>query len=105
MFEHAAYTAGSISLDAGDVLVLFSDGVTEAENAAGVAFEDEGLQRVINEHWWKDLQTLGTSVLRSVEAHAADTKIADDLTVLAVRRPIPLPEGLVVPATPAAQQA
>jgi sigma-B regulation protein RsbU (phosphoserine phosphatase) len=105
MFEHATYTAGSISLDAGDVLVLFSDGVTEAENAAGVAFEDEGLQRVINEHWWKDLQTLGTSVLRSVEAHAVDTKIADDLTVLAVRRPIPLPEGLVVPATPAAQQA
>ena len=105
MFEHATYTAGSISLGAGDVLVLFSDGVTEAENTAGVAFEDEGLQRIINEHWWKDLQTLGTSVLRGVEAHAADTKIADDLTVLALRRPIPLPEGLVAPAPPAAQQA
>ena len=70
----------------------------------GVAFEDEGLQRIINEQWWKDLQTLGTSVLGAVEAHASDTKIADDLTVLALRRPIPLPEGLV-PAVPAAQQA
>jgi serine phosphatase RsbU (regulator of sigma subunit) len=104
MFEQATYTAGSISLGAGDVLVLFSDGVTEAENGTGIAFEDEGLQRIINEQWWKDLQTLGTSVLRAVEAHASDTKIADDLTVLALRRPIPLPAGLV-PAVPAAPQA
>ena len=98
MFEHATYTAGELTLEAGDVLVLYSDGITEAENRAGVAFEEEGLQRVVNEHWWKDLQTLGTSVLRSVEAHAADTRIADDLTVLALRRPMPLPEGVGVPA-------
>lgn len=104
MFEQATYSAGSISLGAGDVLVLFSDGVTEAENTAGIAFDDEGLQRVINEQWWKDLQTLGASVLRAVEAHASETKIADDLTVLALRRPILLPEGLV-PAIPAAPQA
>jgi hypothetical protein len=98
MFEHATYSAGELTLEAGDVLVLFSDGVTEAENTFGVAFEDEGLQRIINEHWWKDLQTLGTSVLKGVEAHAKDTKIADDLTVLALRRPMPLPEGAGVPA-------
>lgn len=91
MFEQATYTAGAISLEAGDVLVLFSDGITEAENAAGVAFDDAGLEQIVNQHWWKDLQTLGTSVLKAVEAHATDTKIADDLTVLAVRRPIPLP--------------
>ena len=98
MFEHATYTAGELTLEAGDVLVLFSDGVTEAENAGGVAYDDEGLQRVIDEHWWKDLQTLGTSVLRGVETHARDTRIADDLTVLALRRPMPLPEGIGVPA-------
>lgn len=98
MFEHATYRAGELTLEAGDVLVLFSDGVTEAENNSGVAFEDEGLQRVIDEHWWKDLQTLGSSVLRGVETHATDTKIADDLTVLALRRPMPLPEGAGVPA-------
>ena len=91
MFDLATYTAGTLVLDAGDVLVLFSDGITEAENRAGVAFEDSGLERVIAEGWWKDLHTLGTSVLRAVEIHVADAKIGDDLTVLAVRRPIPLP--------------
>jgi phosphoserine phosphatase RsbU/P len=98
MFDLAAYTAGTVTLEAGDVLVLFSDGVTEAENRAGVAFEDAGLERVIAEHWWKDLHTLGTSVLSAVELHAYDTRIADDLTVLALRRPMPLPVTAAVPA-------
>jgi sigma-B regulation protein RsbU (phosphoserine phosphatase) len=91
MFDQATYRSGSLTLDAGDVLVLFSDGITEAENLSGVAFDDAGLQLVIAQHWWQDLNTLGTSVLRAVEAHAAGAKIADDLTVLAVRRPVPLP--------------
>ena len=55
------------------------------------AFDDAGLQLVIGQHWWQDLNTLGTSVLRAVEAHASGGKIVDDLTVLAVRRPVPLP--------------
>ena len=46
---------------------------------------------LIGQHWWQDLNTLGTSVLRAVEAHASGGKIVDDLTVLAVRRPVPLP--------------
>jgi sigma-B regulation protein RsbU (phosphoserine phosphatase) len=96
MFEHATYAAGHLSLLAGDVLVLFSDGVTEAENASGVPFGDAGLEQIVGEHWWKDLRTLGTSVLKAVEAHAHGTKIADDLTVLALRRPMPLPPGVAV---------
>ena len=64
MFEQATYTAGSLTLGAGDVLVLFSDGITEAENPSGVAFDDAGLRAGVGEHWWKDLQTLGTSVLQ-----------------------------------------
>jgi len=91
MFDQSVYTTGRLTLDPGDVLVLYSDGVTEAENMSGVAFDEGGLQIVIGQHWWQDLNTLGTSVLRAVEAHAAGAKIADDLTVLAVRRPVPLP--------------
>lgn len=91
MFEHATYTAGSLVLQPGDVMLLFSDGVTEAEDPAGQPFDDAGLERAINRHWWEDMKTLGTSVLGAVETHAADTRMADDLTVLDVRRPMPLP--------------
>ena len=91
MFELSTYTAGDTSLGAGDVLVLYSDGITEAENKQGVFFDESGLEDVINRHWWEDAATLGKAIVTSVEAHATDTRLADDLTVLAIRRPMPLP--------------
>jgi phosphoserine phosphatase RsbU/P len=91
MFELSAYTAGDTWLAPGDVLVLYSDGITEAENKQGVFFDESGLEEVINRHWWEDAATLGKAIVTSVEGHATDTRLADDLTVLAIRRPMPIP--------------
>jgi serine phosphatase RsbU (regulator of sigma subunit) len=94
MFELATYRTGHTVLGAGEVLVLYSDGITEAENTAGAYFDESGLQGVIDRHWWQDAATLGKGIVSGVEAHAADTRLNDDLTVLAVRRPIPVPAVL-----------
>jgi sigma-B regulation protein RsbU (phosphoserine phosphatase) len=91
MFDLATYTAGRTVLGTGDVLIFYSDGITEAEDTSGVPFDESGLITIIGQHWWKDAGGLGRAIVSSVEAHAADTRLADDLTVLAVRRPIPLP--------------
>jgi phosphoserine phosphatase RsbU/P len=91
MFELSTYRTGQTSLGAGDVLVLYSDGITEAENTAGVYFDEAGLQAVIDRHWWEDAAALGKRIVAGVETHAAETRLNDDLTVLAVRRPIPVP--------------
>jgi sigma-B regulation protein RsbU (phosphoserine phosphatase) len=91
MFELATYTAGRSRLDPGDVLVFYSDGITEAESKAGVPFDEAGLQHAIERHWWEDAATLGKAIVRAVEDHAVDTRLADDLTVLAIRRPLPIP--------------
>jgi phosphoserine phosphatase RsbU/P len=91
MFELSVYTAGDTWLAPGDVLVLYSDGITEAENTEGVFFDESGLEHVINRHWWEDAATLGKAIVTSVEGHATDTRLADDLTVLAIRRPLPIP--------------
>jgi sigma-B regulation protein RsbU (phosphoserine phosphatase) len=91
MFELAAYPAGHATLAAGDVLVFYSDGITEAEDTRGVPFDESGLRAVIGQHWWKDAAGLGQGIVRAVEDYARGTRLADDLTVLAIRRPIPLP--------------
>jgi phosphoserine phosphatase RsbU/P len=91
MFELSTYTTGETSLEAGDILVLFSDGITEAENKQGVFFDEAGLGEVIDRHWWEDAATLGRAIVASVDAHATDTRLNDDLTVLAIRRPMPIP--------------
>ena len=94
MFELATYTAGRTSLAPGDVLVFYSDGITEAEDARGAPFDESGLQSVIAEHWWEDAAALGQAIVSAVDAHILETRLADDLTVLAARRPVPLPTPL-----------
>ena len=91
MFELAAYATGRATMGIGDVLVFYSDGITEAEDARNVPFDEIGLQTVINAHWWEDAAGLGRAIVTAIEAHTENTRLADDLTVLAVRRPLPLP--------------
>lgn len=91
MFEGSTYRTGQVVLAQGDVVVLYSDGITEAEDRDGVPFDEAGLERVMNRQWWEAASTLGRAVVKAVEEHAVETRLADDLTVLAVRRPIPVP--------------
>ena len=91
MFEHAAYTAGCTRLVPDDVLVMYSDGITEAENAFGVAFDEHGLQAVVDRLDWGSAKELGWSIFASVERYTEERRLLDDLTALVVRRLPPLP--------------
>ena len=86
MFEHSTYEAQETVIEPGDTLVLYSDGVTEAENHKGQAFEESGLERVVTSFAQASPPDLARAILRVVEAHAQETYLADDLTVLVARR-------------------
>jgi sigma-B regulation protein RsbU (phosphoserine phosphatase) len=86
MFEGASYETQKIILSPGDVLVLFSDGITEAENASGVAFDDAGLEAVVRSWPGNDPQELGATILTAVRQHAGDVRLADDLTAMVLTR-------------------
>ena len=86
MFDHAAYEASHVTIEPGDVLVLYTDGITEAENRAGLAFEDAGLQAVIARTSERDPHEIGAAILAAVEAYADDMRLADDLTALVLKR-------------------
>jgi serine phosphatase RsbU (regulator of sigma subunit) len=86
MFDHATYATEQVTIDPGDTLVLFTDGITEAEDARGRAFDDAGLAGVIEVHAGEDPAQIAASVLRQVEAHVGDVRLADDLTVLVLKR-------------------
>jgi serine phosphatase RsbU (regulator of sigma subunit) len=86
MFEEATYDTRRVVIEPGDVLVLFSDGITEAENAAGRAFDEGGLEQVLAAHAGEDPAAIGTAILSSVEAWAADARLGDDLTAMVLKR-------------------
>jgi sigma-B regulation protein RsbU (phosphoserine phosphatase) len=91
MFESACYDAGRIDLGYGDVLVLYSDGITEAEDPFGTPFDEAGLEKVISGGRWASAKELGWEAFAAVEHHAQERRLLDDLTVLVARRLHPLP--------------
>jgi serine phosphatase RsbU (regulator of sigma subunit) len=99
MFDHATFDAGRTLLDIGDVLVLYSDGVTEAEDGDGTPFDEAGLQGVIEYGGWASAKELGWRTFEAVERHTEQRRLLDDLTVLVARRLPPVP---IVPVAEAA---
>jgi sigma-B regulation protein RsbU (phosphoserine phosphatase) len=86
MFEHATYTTSQVTIEPGALVVLFSDGITEAESPAGRPFDETGLEAVVATSAGNDPQELGRAILQTVEAHAGGARLADDLTALVLKR-------------------
>ena len=68
----------------GSTLLLYSDGLIEAANAAGTALGPEGLRRIVQANAGRPAQELVTAVLEGLVAHLGGTPLTDDLTVLVV---------------------
>lgn len=74
-----------VSLEAGDGIVLYTDGITEAENPQGELYGLERLCAVIGRHWPQAPQQIQDAVLDDVVRHCDDEKIHDDLTILVLK--------------------
>jgi phosphoserine phosphatase RsbU/P len=83
------YSSMEIILAPGDTLLCYTDGVTEAEDAAGTQFSAERCLEMLRLGMASSLPALLDSVHDEVVAHCASTLLADDCTMLAVRRPLP----------------
>jgi serine phosphatase RsbU (regulator of sigma subunit) len=85
-FDPTEYGEGSACLAPGDVLVVFSDGVTETWSAEGDEFGEARLAEVLVRHRHLGAQELQAALLRELEAFARGTKATDDRTLIVIRR-------------------
>jgi len=85
-FENAAYEEETITLEPGDTLVLYSDGVSDAENAGGEQFGEDRLRAILKDGAAKlTPEQVLDRVLRATQDFAGNHPPADDITVLVVR--------------------
>ena len=85
LFDFSPYETGDTPVSAGDLLVVFSDGLTEAVNAAGDEFEDDRLAAVLNTVRGRSAQEALDAVLSAVTDFAGTEPPRDDMTVMVIR--------------------
>ena len=68
LFEHASFDEETLQLQPGDVIIAFSDGVSEALNDAGEEFTDERLLASVDAHRHQSPQELLDGLLADVRA-------------------------------------
>jgi phosphoserine phosphatase RsbU/P len=85
LFSGATYSDEHTRLDPGDVLVVYSDGVTEALNPASEEYGDARLADVTSAHLSAPLDQFLQTIITSVQTFANGASQSDDVTVLVLR--------------------
>ncbi|MBI3263295.1 MAG: SpoIIE family protein phosphatase [Acidobacteria bacterium] len=74
-----------LSLQTGDVLVLYTDGLSEAMNADADCFGDGRLSALVDEHGHLPFDELRERILRDITAFVGDAPQHDDMTMILIR--------------------
>jgi len=85
MKTFAQYESPTISLEKDDLIVLFTDGITEAMNVAGQEYSDEKLEELVIKYSDLNASEVCEIIKNSVQEHAAGTIQSDDITLLIVK--------------------
>jgi sigma-B regulation protein RsbU (phosphoserine phosphatase) len=91
LLPHAVYQVGTAQLDPGDMLLAFTDGITEARSPQGAFFSQPALVQLVEAHYRLGMsaESMLTVIEAAVKAHLAGARITDDLTLLAAQRLAP----------------
>jgi sigma-B regulation protein RsbU (phosphoserine phosphatase) len=81
----AVYRQGTTALSPGDLLVVFTDGVTEAVDEAGEEFGEARLERLLRQNGRESCGTLCERILSAVRAFEAGAPQQDDITLVTAR--------------------
>jgi sigma-B regulation protein RsbU (phosphoserine phosphatase) len=82
--EFVAHT--SVQLYSGDVVVLYTDGITEAENMDKLLYGLDKLIEVIEINWQRSAAEIRDAVIKDVRSHIGEQKVFDDLTLLVLKQ-------------------
>ncbi len=87
LFSGVEYPVSTLTLAANETLVLYSDGVTEAQDPSGNLFGEDSLVQSLRCHCdGRELESTCGRVIGDVAVFRSGARLSDDLTLLVVRR-------------------
>jgi serine phosphatase RsbU (regulator of sigma subunit) len=85
MDDESPYNQFTVTLGAGDLVIFYTDGLTEAFNPDGAMLGEEGLMRLARELDADEPERMPSSLLAGIERHRAGRPADDDVSLLALR--------------------
>jgi sigma-B regulation protein RsbU (phosphoserine phosphatase) len=82
VIEEATYTENTIHLQDGDTLLLFTDGVTEADDLEGELFGEDKLKKILADWQHSSIEELVNNVVNETHKYEGTNRQSDDITVL-----------------------
>lgn len=86
MFEDVSWEQDRVTLEPGDVLLLYTDGVTEAQDASQSLYEDYRLLTTSKANLAKSAGEIEKAIIDSIKDFVGDAPQFDDITLLVVVR-------------------
>lgn len=75
-----------IYLESQDVVILYTDGITEAENNLGVHYGLEKLCAIVQQNWQQSAQDIRQKVIQDLRSHIGVEKVYDDITLVVLKQ-------------------
>ena len=75
-----------IELNSGDGVVLYTDGITEAQNSQKKFYELEKLCSIISQNWHQEAEKIKNAVIEDVKLFMGEEKQLDDITLLVIKK-------------------
>lgn len=85
LFEHCAYEQEAVQMGAGDVLLAYTDGLSEALDVKGEEFGEARVRRALAESAWMTVEGIRDEIVLRVQEWCRDAPQHDDLTFIVVK--------------------
>lgn len=85
-FPFARYQESSVSLEPGDLLLFYTDGVTEPENAYGEQYGEQRLLALLRKNRQMPPEEIVCSIIEAVQDWTGSSELQDDMTLLLAQR-------------------
>jgi len=85
LYPNLEFKTLTITLDPGDTLLIYTDGVTDARNKAGEAFTKKRLMKLLADSF-PTAEVMINKIKSRINDHISDENQFDDITIMALRR-------------------
>ena len=84
--DHFPYEEEKVQFNAGDVLIIYSDGIQDAVNSKGARFGEDQIETIAKDCLNFSAEKIAEEIFAAVNNHVADTPQFDDMTLLIIKR-------------------